>query len=773
MQIVPSGLLTVNNMRGAYPFQAQPQVTIPDYLAETSGVYAAGLSDLVLDVQANCVYARPLLVPHDQKVGDASITPTDADQYLQEGMPDISWESVTASANVTAQCFQSLPEGNQTLAYVWNGTGEQKDNSISGKVKFLDGETRQATAQGFTAHVTRQVIGAVPADANCSWVIHCVIGPHRYSFGEDSGGHLRIIYGTEDGSAYGAGSRDLITNARGAGPTVTGRVASAGEGRFPVEALLINSCLTVNLGGQRYSFPVAPDSDGNPYALIDAVSFGAVTFSLFECSLHPAKFVASGTYRSAPLSLGFSPAESTPPRYTLYGASGMKRCASGEAWSVDFPAGSTIKATTATEAGSADPQYDLAISNTAAGSYAGVSYADATALCTRVCLTVDGIWVSALAPASAIVPKNAVRETISFDPNALTIGHSLYFNADNYYGQWAGQSGNIAVQLKLGYAQPAWGLFPHFTGVVTANTFDRPSGNRATVGFHCQDLMLLFDETLPAPPPMDGWNHYYAMAYLAERGGLTRSQMAFSALVPDDPFSYAPGDPAPYFLPMGFGMNPWTPRNDTVPIRALMDYVRKPLGFLLYFDAQGYLRYEKWIPELAGAPKQVFTEGASGFDGSNLSEFWGFSGTASTQSVRNRVLLIGLDPFSSGWNPIVCRREDSASINALPGAEPANYLGFPRSFIWVDSRFANMAFASLSADRLLQMLRIPEITVEFDCLMQPQLYPMDVILIGESRSGMAGIPFYVMSVTNTWNLVPGDGGFKNVCRSHVSGRFLV
>jgi hypothetical protein len=109
----------------------------------------------------------------------------------------------------------------------------------------------------------------------------------------------------------------------------------------------------------------------------------------------------------------------------------------------------------------------------------------------------------------------------------------------------------------------------------------------------------------------------------------------------------------------------------------------------------------------------------------------------------------------------------------LPGAEPANYLGFPRSFIWVDSRFANMAFASLSADRLLQMLRIPEITVEFDCLMQPQLYPMDVILIGESRSGMAGIPFYVMSVTNTWNLVPGEGGFKNVCRSHVSGRFLV
>jgi hypothetical protein len=317
MQIIPSGRLAVNNLRAAYPFQAQPQVTLADYLAETSGVYAAGLKDLVLDTQANCAYARPLLVPHDQRIGDASITPTDADQYLQTGMPDVSWESVVASANVTAQCFQAMPEGHQTIAYVWNGTGLQKDNSVSGRCVFIADGERSKTVQGFTAQVTRQVIGAVPNDANCSWVLHVVIGAHRYSVGEDSGGHQRIIYGAEDGSPYGADSRDLIVSAKGSGATVTGRVASAGEGRFPVEVLLINSCLTINLGGSRYSFPVAPDADGNPYALIDTVSFGAVTFSLFECSLHPAKFAASGTYRSAPMSLGFSPAESTPPRYTL------------------------------------------------------------------------------------------------------------------------------------------------------------------------------------------------------------------------------------------------------------------------------------------------------------------------------------------------------------------------------------------------------------------------------------------------------------------------
>ena len=120
------------------------------------------------------------------------------------------------------------------------------------------------------------------------------------------------------------------------------------------------------------------------------------------------------------------------------------------------------------------------------------------------------------------------------------------------------------------------------------------------------------------------------------------------------------------------------------------------------------------------------------------------------ENTRNQVILIGIDQYDPRWSLIVTKLEDSASIYATPGTEPQNYKGFKDPFVWVDSRFANQAFADAAALNLYGLLRLPGLEAQWTSWLQPDLYPMDVVGINESKSGTEGVPFYIMAMRNHW-----------------------
>lgn len=536
--------------------------------------------------------------------------------------------------------------------------------------------------------------------------------------------------------------------------------------------------------------------------IITAVGVRAKYFTQFSLSAHEHKWSTHGAILSNPNALGFSPALDTEPYYMAAGFNTTVILDSGEPWDSNnatplrFPDGSAITLTTQSSPGAPDVVYLLEIDNEEAGTYGGEPYADFTATITKVFIEVDGKFSTQQSTSKAIIPKRVV-ERIFFDPNQLCIDHTVNIIADNFYGQWAGQMGNVAFKLWLGYKTPAnfgvprygdpdaQGLYSRFVGFCNEFNFQIPGASRATIGFDCIDQMYQIGANpLASPALVDGWNHYSAAAYFSQAAGITASRMAFANLVPAktsgglattlaadptariDPFGTAPGDTEPYFLPTGTGNRPWTPRNRTMPIIDLLNFIRKPTGFLNYIDNKGLLQYHKWVPFAPGTVFRTFNLN----DSDNLDGFWDFRLRVSTKNVRNRILLVGIDPFADFYNVLISKREDSYSINAPLGQEPPNFVGFPQTMVWVDPRFASPEFVSTSADRILEMLRIPLVEAQFSTWMQPDLFPMDVVYLNEHKTGVLNIPLYVMGITNVYGV---DDRGRVECRSHITGRFLV
>lgn len=761
-EVVAIGQLTLENFRTAYPFQTQPTIQIPDITMLAALGNSVDQQNFVADQAAGCGYAQPVWVPHDQRLSAGTVKDNDA--YISTDQPDWIWDNAGTSwhATVKAQCFKAKAWGYQTLDFTWPSTSSPAPATVTLQKVMATEATRQ---QGFIAWVSRVVYNSVPSGVEAIWEVQWLIDTTLYSVRVSNVKGVKLRYSTDAGVTW----HDILSNFKHTltDQQVLGNApASEGQNRIPIKVLLLNDVLQVSVGGG--AVPVAlPLTLTTP--LITKVIATATCFTQFNCEIHPIYFSAQGTMRSNFLTLGFPPNAGTPPSYYVAGSTTVTKLASGGSWAVTFPASRTIKVTRTGLVTDQDQQYDLEINGPTDGTYRGINYTFKTAVVTRVSVHVDGLWAVASSGPVNVVPKE-VREHISLDLQNYTIRQRVTFTLDNIYGQWAGQAGNIACQLKLGLASPAVGMFTRFTGMCGTYRFNRPATNQATITFEAQDLMsVLAEQEIWAPPLMDGWNHYYAMAFLAQYAGFTLSQMAFNYLVPSDPYSSTSYDTAPYFLPFGDGMRPWTPRSRESTVLQLMNYVRKPTGFMLYVDAQGYLRYEKWVPPSVAAIKKVFTEGPSGSGGSNLSEYFDFNLSSSVEQVRNQIVLVGIDPYDPRWSVRVLKKEDTASIYAAAGFEPKNYIGYKKPFVWTDSRFANAAFQVEAANRLYEMLRIPGLDARITSWLQPHLFPMDVVYCEESRSGSTGVPFYLTEIENYW----GYQGQKEIMRSTLNGKFIV
>lgn len=763
MEVKPKGQLLLGHFRNEFPFQLQPTISIPDYLVNTVMGNASDIGTMVTDILAGCCYPKPAMHPHNQKVA-GGFTVRDNNTFINAAVPDWTWDSSSsiAGASTTAQAFRGRFYGHQTLDFVWNAATSPVTAEVKLK-RILPSAPEDYRLMGFTALVSRTVYNRVPGNifvTDCYWEVQWTVQGVLYSVKVGVGSENPPLFrkSSDNGSTWKTVCADL--QAAGGGANFYGNsTPQNGQNPILVNVLLINGVMQIRLGGQGAPYVLKV---GALATLISGVNVNAKCFTQFGVDIFPTAFAQTATLRSNPISLGFNPDASTPPYYYVAGSNGNTKVNSGG--TIPTTNG-LIQLTRVGAVTDAEQSYDLLIFNTAP---VGIDFYR-TPWVARVTIHVDGRWAAAASAPAAAVPQRIVEST-RFDPNGLTIRQHVFFDLNNFYGQWRGQAGNIAVQLSLGYTDPPTSLFPRFTGMCGKYRFNR-SGNRGAISMECCDLLkMMEDQIIFAPPLMDGWNHYYAIAYLAQLAGISLSQMAFAALVPANPFLAAPGDPAPYFLPLGDGMRPWTPRDRESSVLALSDYIRKPTGYLLYFDAQGYLRYEPWVPPSLVSPKRAFTEGPTGTNGSNLTEYFDLSLSSDLEQVRNQVLLIGINPYDPRWSIILSKREDTQSIYAAPGSEPKNYVGYKKPFVWTDARFCDPAFTSRAADTIFRLLRIPQLDVSFTCWMQPDLYVMDVIYIDDHKSGTEGVPFYVLGTDVEWSY---SGGGRQHCRTTVHGRFLL
>ena len=337
----------------------------------------------------------------------------------------------------------------------------------------------------------------------------------------------------------------------------------------------------------------APSAPTFTPPVITGVQVVAAGFSHLSLGVHPGKFLPDPTVISSPQDIGFGPDSSTPPYYTIHGVNSAVQRSSGQPWNnvspsglpLAFPPGGSLIVTQVGDPTDELQQWRLDMQTPVTGSYAGTEYADWSCFATIVTIRVNGLTSTAVTPSRAVIPKSIVEE-YTFDPFRLSMTHTLTVTLDNWRGQWSGQSGNVAAKLWMDYKNPSGfglgsrrdgtGMFPRFVGYFDTYEFPRDN-NFSHIIMSGQDQMeQIASGTLPLPPLMDGWNHYYAAYYLAQYAGITRDRMAFSDLIPDEPYNAAPGDPDPSFLPIGDGFHPWTPRTRTDTCLAFLDIIRKP-----------------------------------------------------------------------------------------------------------------------------------------------------------------------------------------------------
>jgi hypothetical protein len=795
VKVIPQGSLIADNRAAVFPLQNTPSGIFTDYMFNVSPLNAADLNEIKIDQVSGCAVASPLFVPHEQNstsLANPNIGPTD-EALIWDYDPAVDipsgYEVGYDDAGDLGDGSGSHPPGGCQLiiqpAVTWTPDPSDVDNYAELSANLDGGETvtSNARAQGATFFVgwdPADVAGATPSVVRCQWRI----GEALYSLALSVGNSPVLELADEsdpDNTTYQPIYPSVKTSDSQAANlqwTPDDATDSADYYRT-VQVTFLNYMLSVVVGGTTVpiTLPISLSSDFDP--VLSELKITAGNFTYLSVSAHLTKWVRDAAMRSGPVNVGEPPA--IQPFYKITGVVASVLRLVLQDWQVDFPQGSRIVVDRPVPFNSINQQYDLYIFNVDSGFvWQDTPYADLTAAVTRIGICVAGTWY-ALGSSTplTLIPKE-VQEDIVFDPNQLTVRHTLSFVLDNQHGQHASLQGDRAIQYQVGYVQPSVALQTRFVGVARSYEYERSSASQANVRWHCEDQMFqLQNSYLFSPPDFDGWNQYSVMAYLAQVAGIHASQMAFRFLVPAvdpftggettlgdnwsgliDPHGYSPADPAPYFLPFGFGMRPWTPVDRSMPVLEIMNYVRQPAGFLLFFDALGYLHYEQWIPPTAAAIKKTFTESPTGSDGSNLSEVWNTSVRSSTEDVRNQVAVIGIDAIgiSGGWNPIVVKLDDPDSwLNP----SVINYIGYKAPFVWVDSRFANIPFAERAALALFRFMRIPEYAANFECYMQPTIFPMDTVALQEFKSGIWTLPLYVMAMQTTWTLLGGAMRFRS------------
>jgi hypothetical protein len=394
-------------------------------------------------------------------------------------------------------------------------------------------------------------------------------------------------------------------------------------------------------------------------------------------------------------------------------------------------------------------RYQLGFTNPQTGTFQGRPYANFTSAVKAVSVLMPGVPYTVVG-----YPLNQYPEEIDvwheFDFQSLTVRSRASLTFNNSHGDWSNSGGtgwvdthgHVGAKIDMGVS--GFLQYRRFTGIGNTDfdEFMQPGG-QSHVRIHCADAWLPLEVPIWNVPWMDGWNLYYAMYYLAQRGGVSDSRIGFLSKVPGN--RYAPnadGSPS-FYLPVGAAGTALTRFTGGQQIRQIMHKIAVAHGFMLYLDVNSVLQFAKFQIPTGGPYTKTFTHVATDSATQRLTEVWSGAYQSSLREVRNAVTVIGVNALGPLWDPIVAHTIDEASV--YDDSQP-NFKGYIDPLVWADNLFANLVFADEAATELLAFLRLPGRTLSITTWFQDRpLNPLDLIRIDNPKSAATWKNFLVLA----------------------------
>ena len=783
-------------VQARFPFPLQPRFALTDFLSMYGPQNLDKAGDIETDAIADCVYPRPFFVPHNN-----SLCEYGSADYENPHLPVVCW-TVDKKSSLTYVADDYTLKGNENECGInIAGLGKPYQTSAELVTEDLGGFTNEDGIQGWWGRVlisNEYTDSYTPglSDARPWFKWRFRIGPD----GDDgtvwfsirfNGGGFPEVYTSPD-EAFTDGGTKLVELKPG------GSVAEAlVDGTFEFEVRLIGGILQLKLNSidTPFCWPVmntvqdkGSDDYGKPIGLITKMRIVAARMknAYFEC--HPMKFKATATLTSKLWNMGFVPQATPEPEFKFTSAFFQPDEVSevGVVYSYSGP----------------NFRYQLNFVNESThgvDTYDGTDYSDRT--CAYRAVTVS--WPEKLrqlvGSSVFLYPEDVqVNQQLNLEDLSIFTSATLVFN--NFqdiahidgpsvtWGEWANWHGNIAVEIDLlvdryypdGTFKGSTGWYRVFTGYGNSK-----STTVVQQGGQSKYVMECFGREIAMQPPkfnlpwMDGWNMYFAAAFLASMSGVrwgtsaADTQLAFFDHVPSAPFDDDPTGEQSYFLPMGRGGTPLMKSPAGGSAWQFLGKIGKEAGFIRYFNEYGNLEFKKFLPSAPSPwhPYRTFDVVDGSLQGgdlmpSELSAFFDGTVERDVTQVRNKVTVIGVDAYFPMWLPKVTHRSDDASVDYpitdIWAPQTPNYVGFENPFVWVDSQFAVPEFASDACDAMFAVMRLPAVSAGHSCWLQPDIYPGKWVGFSDARSGL-----YDRSYTGYYIPMMVEGMSHHVAKGQV------
>lgn len=702
-----------------------------------------GNGGVFVDPDARALLPSAFSVPHNQRLAasedagfDTELAAAASHSGYETGLPWQEW-TIAADSDMDAQ-----------FRPAWGGSTERPLPLCVLPSSYSDADTGQVAleadvdSQAWSVridvrpqpakHLASAPAGGTSATPSrpCYVSVMAKVGETWYRVRYKAGGTYEIARKV-DGTWKLLTGAPRSTDKKGAG--ASSWVAGADETALDVEFRILAGRMIVRVGTHRESYAFAETSDWR----FSGVRIEAQKFLGLEISSRPIWWRRTSYIEGGPEPIGF----------TSDSFRGLEA-----RWSDDNAPGWTLTLDEA-ESSTTGPtlEYKATLEGQLDGAYQGEEYSRLV----RPLRSLDFVWDAEVdyTPAGPVQPlPSSIAIAHVFNPQTLRISSSasLTFNAGNLqllptgetggWAQWSLSYGQVALEIWGTRGTPAGAPPPVrlFTGYghVAGEVYAEQGGASFVMSAAGRSVQLR--STRWNLPPMDGWNVYYAMYFLANLSGWAKEEMAFASSIPIGPFDDSldeDGEPA-WFLPVGAG-GAWLTQWSGQQIEPIMAAIAYAGGYMLYDDLEGKLQLRKFRGATSIARRFYESDPESGgFEGC-----WSISFTKDMSQVRSSTSLIGPDPET---NLATIATGTDEGVMSNPSA--FNHLGYPCPAAWMDLFFLDPEFAQDSVDRLHPILRTPGLDVQLTTWFQPDLYPLDGIELWAPRLGFHGLQLAVMGV---------------------------
>lgn len=743
--------------RARFRYVREPFYVHSDFPWQSGVAIWAQNVDFIADYEAQCIYPQPVAVYHDQGAGYG---------YSGGGGAALGWVNI---GDIPFSFRNNDPHGFQEFHL--KQTPEDADfplfaaeTSVDTQgVTFLWSRYDQKLDDSGVPDIQKFTTFRIGVGAGVDQVLYSVryLGQGDVSVAKSYDGGITwnpteaVRQKAEYGAAWGVGDPEP-----GASSSEEGSDAPTEMNYLEFRLIAGRLMLWTGSGGPYVFDEARVGQGGAPIATINYLAIRAYKFVAFSASAHPTKWKPQCIYDSPEIPIGFysenvddpyiDPAGPVPFGWDAY---------------VDYPNSFLFGPIC---------QYRLVLQGPVNGTYKGQQFSDYAAAVRCVNL----FWLSRedFNPAA---PLNTAPEEIvvthAFDINSLQITSGGYCRYNNNrarflptgqfgtWGEWVRAYGQVAMDVLMNRTTPtgAWGPaqlvfsgYANTQGTVQAEV----DGSYATL--FLADRSRQLRQPRFALPWMDGWNVFYAMAYLAQLGGVSISEMKFAPWVPNIPFGPGSdlgspdGSPA-YYLPVGDAGSVVSRPQSGANLWDVMTKIAYSIGYMLFFDAEGALQFRKFIMPL-GTKRSFFeSDRASAIfqPGGGYEGCWSMSVTKDMDEVRSTSIVIGINAFGPRYDPIVYKWTD---FDAIDNPNAFNHLGYDAPAVWMDSQFADPYFAYIASGAMFYFLRTPGYAVEFETWLQPDIFPLDMIQLQSPKLGTYGVRFMVTSVRHRVNKSGGS-----------------